>query len=68
MCGIFGILKKNNDINITQIILDGLVQLQNRGYDSSGICLLKNKELIINKFAATTYETSLEKLSNIYEC
>jgi glucosamine--fructose-6-phosphate aminotransferase (isomerizing) len=65
MCGIFGILKKNDDINITQIIIDGLVQLQNRGYDSSGICLLKNKELIINKFASTTNETSIEKLSKI---
>jgi glucosamine--fructose-6-phosphate aminotransferase (isomerizing) len=40
MCGIFGILTNQNNQNLYQIIINGLIQLQNRGYDSSGICLL----------------------------
>lgn len=64
MCGIFGILKKDNNINIFNTIINGLIQLQNRGYDSSGICLLKD-DFIINKFASTQNETSIEKLSKI---
>ena len=48
MCGIIGILGSENSY---QIILEGLKQLQNRGYDSSGICLY-NKTFHINKFVS----------------
>ena len=40
MCGIYGILTNGVNINIIRFILDGLVQLQNRGYDSAGIYCL----------------------------
>ena len=36
MCGIYGIVSTN----IYQMIVKGLSQLQNRGYDSAGICVL----------------------------
>ncbi len=41
MCGIFGIISISK-INIYKYILDGLMQLQNRGYDSSGIGVINN--------------------------
>ena len=48
MCGIFLILKLKNFKNIYHQIIDGLIQLQNRGYDSSGISLLdKNGKMFI---------------------
>ena len=43
MCGIIFVLSKKN-INIINYILNGLELIQNRGYDSMGICYLdKNK-------------------------
>ena len=69
MCGIFGILTTNNSQNIYEIIINGLIQLQNRGYDSSGICLLdtinqtiNHTNFIINKYASTSTESSIDKL------
>ena len=51
MCGIVGILSiKNNCINY---LLNGLKQLENRGYDSAGICCINNNnQLIIQKYAS----------------
>ncbi len=40
MCGIFSIIGCENTLNF---ILEGLKQLQNRGYDSAGICLYNNE-------------------------
>ena len=53
MCGIIFVLSKKN-INIINYILNGLELIQNRGYDSMGICYLdKNKQkYIIEKFAS----------------
>jgi glucosamine--fructose-6-phosphate aminotransferase (isomerizing) len=51
MCGIYGILLKKPD-NIYDLILQGLAQLQNRGYDSAGICVY-NDGLHITKYAST---------------
>ena len=67
MCGIFGILTNLQNFDISKIIINGLIQLQNRGYDSSGICLLNNKnnELIIHKYASTLNESSIEKLNKL---
>jgi len=39
MCGIFGILSKNNMVNIQTVILQALNLLKNRGYDSCGVYL-----------------------------
>ena len=64
MCGIFGILS-NTPENIFSSILEGLTQLQNRGYDSSGFCVYSKGKMQIHKFASTNEETSLQKLRNL---
>lgn len=61
MCGIFGIVSLNQE-NIYERIINGLIQLQNRGYDSSGLCVLNNKHLEVHKYASTPTESSLQKL------
>lgn len=61
MCGIFGIVSANQE-NIYERIINGLIQLQNRGYDSSGLCVLNNKHLEVHKYASTPKESSLQKL------
>jgi glucosamine--fructose-6-phosphate aminotransferase (isomerizing) len=48
MCGIFGILLLNK-YNIYDLIINGLLQLENRGYDSSGLCVLKDGKFNIIK-------------------
>lgn len=53
MCGIFGILIKNNNnnkIEISKYIIDGLDKLQNRGYDSCGIFSIVSKNTFENTF------------------
>ena len=40
MCGIFGILTNLENQNIYKIIIHGLIQLQNYGYNSCSICVL----------------------------
>lgn len=73
MCGIFGIIAcqqglNNNDTkNIYKVIIDGLKQLQNRGYDSSGMCVLNNKKnrFDIHKYASTNEMSSIDKLCNL---
>ncbi len=65
MCGIFGIISINK-INIYKYILDGLIQLQNRGYDSSGIGIINNNSnyFEIIKKASTNDINSLDYLNN----
>lgn len=65
MCGIFGIITKTKIHELRKIIVDGLVQLQNRGYDSSGICVLNNNEFEVHKYASTDTLTSLNKLISL---
>ena len=54
MCGIIGIMNVN-EYNIAKQILEGLTCLENRGYDSSGLCLFtddtiyKSKKIFENK-------------------
>jgi len=64
MCGIFGIVLIKND-NIYNFIINGLIQLQNRGYDSAGICILKNHIFDIHKYASTNEISAIEKLTEI---
>jgi glucosamine--fructose-6-phosphate aminotransferase (isomerizing) len=61
MCGIIGCIGKENCL---EILLNGLLQLQNRGYDSAGTCLINNNKFITKKFASTENESALEKLNN----
>ncbi len=46
MCGIVGYIGKQNS---SQILLDGLKELEYRGYDSAGIALLSNDKIDIFK-------------------
>lgn len=64
MCGIFGILTNKNITNKELInhILNGLTRLQNRGYDSCGLGLLKQSAPQIYKYASTNTNNSLELL------
>lgn len=66
MCGIYGILSKETNINIIQFILDGLVQLQNRGYDSAGIyCTNQNNEYLFEKYASEDSLDALDRLNKM---
>lgn len=49
MCGIIAGI---SGVNITNILLTVLNLLQNRGYDSVGICTLMNESLNISKYAS----------------
>jgi len=65
MCGIIGILSKKN-LNILINLINGLKQLQNRGYDSAGITIFKNSNFITNKYASTNDVKSLKKLEESF--
>ena len=60
MCGISAFIGNKNAF---QRILDALLQLQNRGYDSAGISVLENGEIVTHKHASTKEHTALELLS-----
>jgi glucosamine--fructose-6-phosphate aminotransferase (isomerizing) len=64
MCGIFGILTTSTTENIYQQIIHGLTQLQNRGYDSSGLGVVEqgHTQIDIHKYASTNTLDSLVKL------
>jgi glutamine---fructose-6-phosphate transaminase (isomerizing) len=59
MCGIIAGISEN----VVDLLLDGLQQLQNRGYDSAGICTFEN-DFVIDKFASNN-ESALCKLDHI---
>ena len=59
MCGIVGFI--GND-NAYEKILNGLIQLQNRGYDSAGISVMED-DIKTWKYASIDTATALEKLS-----
>lgn len=59
MCGIIACLGKNT----AQILLDGLKQLQNRGYDSAGICS-GNSEWLTHKYISDD-KSAISKLEDI---
>jgi glucosamine--fructose-6-phosphate aminotransferase (isomerizing) len=61
MCGIIGVVL-NNDDNIYNIIINGLLQLQNRGYDSAGVSIINNEIINIYKCASTNEIDCLKKL------
>jgi len=59
MCGIIGFLGNEECKNI---LLDGIKQLQNRGYDSAGIACFLNKKIILKKNASTKNISAVEAL------
>jgi glucosamine--fructose-6-phosphate aminotransferase (isomerizing) len=64
MCGIFGLVLLKND-NLYQLIINGLIQLQNRGYDSAGLCAIVNNKFEVNKYASTNEISAIEKLCSL---
>ena len=62
MCGIIACL---NYKNINKILIEGLNQLQNRGYDSCGISTIYENKFKIEKYASTENIQGLEKLSKM---
>ncbi len=63
MCGIIGLIS-NEDVKLQ--ILNGLEQLLNRGYDSTGICTL-NCEFSLIKYASDKKNSAIDKLKNNLE-
>ena len=61
MCGIIGLISNKDVFNF---LLDGLKQLQNRGYDSAGISTVQKNNLIYKKYASTDKVNSLKALEN----
>ena len=58
MCGIICIVSKSN---IFDLLIDSLKQLQNRGYDSSGVGIINNKIEVL-KYATTESVDSIQKI------
>lgn len=58
MCGITASIGTHS----IQNVMDGLKQLQNRGYDSAGICSLDDDVFKIHKYASTDKETAIQKI------
>lgn len=52
MCGIVGYIGKKNT---TKILLNGLKELEYRGYDSAGLALLKNEKIDVYKALGKLY-------------
>ncbi len=65
MGGIIALLSLN-DNQTKNILINGLKQLQNRGYDSAGITIFKNSNFITNKYASTNDVKSLKKLEESF--
>ena len=63
MCGIFGFIGFENCFTYG---INGLKQLQNRGYDSAGCCCIKENKLIIKKYASTHNIDSINILEKDY--
>jgi glucosamine--fructose-6-phosphate aminotransferase (isomerizing) len=64
MCGIFGVVTNENK-NIVELVLNGLKQLQNRGYDSAGVCFINNTSIEVYKYASTNKEDALDKIQQL---
>lgn len=61
MCGIAALI---GNVPCYKYIIYALKMLQNRGYDSAGICAIDNNNFIINKYASTKYISAIEKLQD----
>lgn len=67
MCGIFGLvlLDNKNSLRIYQLLINGLIQLQNRGYDSAGLCVINEEQFLFHKYASTNEINAIEKLNSL---
>ncbi len=49
MCGIFGIITNQENLDIGNIVFEGIKRLEYRGYDSCGIVSMANGKLFVKK-------------------
>ena len=49
MCGIFGIVTNQENLNIGNYVFEGIKRLEYRGYDSCGIVCIANEKLFVKK-------------------
>lgn len=61
MCGIISYISVLQN-NVLEILFQGLEQLQNRGYDSAGVCFIEDDQFHNIKYASTVNENALDKL------
>ena len=61
MCGITGFISNCENIKITDILIKSLLQLENRGYDSTGIAILEDQWNIYKSIS----NNSLDELNNL---
>lgn len=64
MCGIFGLVLLKNE-NLYELIINGLIQLQNRGYDSTGLCGINKDNFEIYKYTSTNEMNAIDKLCDL---
>ena len=64
MCGIIAtLLRQNSKSSVNEILINGLTQLQNRGYDSAGFSYVdENGKITTTKFASDNNKTAIQKL------
>lgn len=61
MCGITAIVSKKSGVR--EFLLNSLQNLQNRGYDSAGICgVTPLNRLVVSKYATSAESSALDKL------
>ena len=62
MCGISGCLVQNGSAMVS--VIDALNKLQNRGYDSAGICTILDNELVIKKYVSGPKESAVSNINS----
>ncbi|MGV9198015.1 MAG: isomerizing glutamine--fructose-6-phosphate transaminase, partial [Promethearchaeia archaeon] len=62
MCGIFGVITNNQDTPVGEIAFEGIKRLEYRGYDSCGIVVQNNNQLLVKKDSGKISEIN-EKLN-----
>ena len=62
MCGIIASLSHNEDIS--SLLINGLIELRNRGYDSAGIGVSTNNEFSVVKSINTNSMDELKEIKN----
>lgn len=65
MCGIIAALSL--ELNVLKILIEGLKQLQNRGYDSAGVATHHINDFNIIKYASTDTMDSILKLQSMID-
>jgi glucosamine--fructose-6-phosphate aminotransferase (isomerizing) len=55
-CGIIGYI--GTEAKAIEVLLHGLEQLQNRGYDSAGVATIHNEEVRVTKYASDDLQTA----------